>query len=98
MADQLLFKAGNKTIGTDLQIISLCLAAFKCNTLVKSLVINCNRICIFSRTILNRYQSRVALQNTVKFFLNVFLGCLMKIDRKSTRLTSSHANISYAVF
>src|SRR3712207_7793514 len=30
--------------------------------------------------------------------LRLTLGCLLAEDRKSTRLNSSHANISYAVF
>src|SRR3712207_8934879 len=35
----------------------------------------------------------------VPVFALVFLGlCLLNRDRKSTRLNSSHANISYAVF
>src|SRR3712207_7476814 len=32
------------------------------------------------------------------FELGVQLDCLGRVDRKSTRLNSSHANISYAVF
>src|SRR5258707_10015582 len=34
----------------------------------------------------------------IHFRLDSLLPCLVILDRKSTRLNSSHANISYAVF
>src|SRR3712207_7910474 len=37
-------------------------------------------------------------RDTVDFNLRKYLRLLFKQDRKSTRLNSSHANISYAVF
>src|SRR3712207_7024087 len=49
---------------------------------------------------LNKHQKQVHLQND--FYLNGLIFHLYKdnldLDRKSTRLNSSHANISYAVF
>src|SRR3712207_7859853 len=33
-----------------------------------------------------------------KYLISLLNGCVVDTDRKSTRLNSSHANISYAVF
>ena len=51
----------------------------------------------------NYRRKKIGDQNCQKGreFSNLFLGhliCFDSLDRKSTRLNSSHANISYAVF
>src|SRR3712207_8147420 len=43
-------------------------------------------------------QLRPSIRRKVAGFLLLALGVLGLVDRKSTRLNSSHANISYAVF
>src|SRR5947209_7233792 len=39
----------------------------------------------------------IASDNSLRFFQCLFLRAYAQLDRKSTRLNSSHANISYAV-
>src|SRR3712207_7168198 len=45
-----------------------------------------------------RLRCRLTLNITRSPFISVRLWCANRPDRKSTRLNSSHANISYAVF
>src|SRR3712207_7715017 len=45
------------------------------------------------------YLSPVLLRFFIEIFFFILASCvLVSLDRKSTRLNSSHANISYAVF
>src|SRR3712207_6972262 len=49
-------------------------------------------------SVLTDFRERVDLQSTVGLDSDEYIRQVLTKDRKSTRLNSSHANISYAVF
>src|SRR5256885_11957550 len=53
---------------------------------------------VISPTVLRRYRAEGATPVTVDLAALKSLGCRVILDRKSTRLNSSHLVISYAVF
>ena len=59
---------------TDGQIIICTLAACKCSSVNKSLIVDGNDVTVSYRTILYSYSSCLLILNLLQFFLNLFVG------------------------
>src|SRR3712207_7547969 len=74
---------------------------FPYTTLFRSLTSSCGAEQIDALRFIGPYKALYKLCQDRILFLELSSGCLhtiLSLDRKSTRLNSSHANISYAVF
>ena len=73
VADQLLFEARDKGVGTDLQIVALIFSAFKSNTVYETFVIDRYCIAVLNCTALNRNHTAISVLQTLQLSFNCLI-------------------------
>ena len=73
-ADQAFFKTGDKAVGTDLEIIIGALAAFKSDSILKTLVIDIDCVAFCDRAVSDRNHTSDLLTLALDIFFNILFG------------------------
>ena len=86
VACDLLLEAGDERLGTELEVITLALAAFESNAVLKSFVVDCNCVAFLSRTVFNFLEGCISLSHTLDLSVNVLVCNYLLLERNFNAL------------